>query len=142
MLISIGKNIGNNKGIKHYVLVTLTFLFVAANLLLLDQVIDIKQAFLLGIFTGMSAVWVVFTIVFFLARKRSVYTIDERTKFLVRTAAFYAFIIFYFIAAFFTILLKGTAIQLNISATDLCTWGFNSMFIIYMISYFILSRRH
>lgn len=135
-------NKAKNKEWKHFILVTFLFLFVALNLLVLDSMLKFKRAFLYGVFSGMFAVWIVFTFFHIREIRKPGYRMDERMKFIIRTSGFYAFIVFYLIAAFFAIIVRGTNIEIPLTVKELSTWALNLLFLIYIIIFLILSKRH
>jgi hypothetical protein len=128
--------------LKYYLWVTLSFLLVAGNLWAFEDVLQLKRPFLYGVFTGMLAVWVVFTVTFFRERKKPSYRVDERLKFIVKNAGFYTFLVFYLAVTVLTILAHSAAIELNFSAKQLCTWMLNAKFLVYITFFIILSRRY
>jgi DNA-binding transcriptional regulator of glucitol operon len=131
-----------NKAWKHFILVTFLFLFVALDLLVLDSMLKFNRAFLYGIFSGMFTVWVVFTVFHIREIRKPGYRMDERMKFIIRTSGFYAFIVFYLIAAFFAIIVRGTNIEIPLTVKELSTWALNLLFLIYITIFLILSKRY
>ena len=132
----------SKKNMKYYVFVTLSFLLVAGNLWALEDLLQISRPFLFGVFSGMSAVWILFSIFFFVERKKPSYRVDERLKFILKNAGFYTFLVVYLAMTVLTILAYSAAVDLNFSVKQLCTWTLNGMFLVYIAFFKILSWRY
>jgi len=129
------------KGLKGLIITNGVFLFVLVNIFLLSALLEFNIDYIKGVISGLVLVWIIYNIYAIKEIKRPGYKMDERMKLILGKSFSFSFIVFFLIAAFFSIISHAANIKIEITVSNLSAMAVNLMFIIFVIIFLTLKRR-
>lgn len=129
------------RGLKGLVITNGVFLFVLVNIFLLSALLEFNIDYIKGVTSGFVLVWIIYNIYAIKEIRKPGYKMDERMKLILEKSFSYAFIVFFLIAAFFSIISHATNIYIEITVSNLSPMAVNLMFVIFFVIFLILKRR-
>jgi hypothetical protein len=126
---------------RFYIGMNLALAALFANVLLFGRYLVMGSAFTAGLATGLGVGWLIYALVGWLELRRPGRGYDERSAAIAAKAGSVSFALLVLALAVGAALLRSQALELTISAAELCGLLLNGAMASYGISAFVLSKK-